>query len=205
MKTTWSPNQTKLQDQTLRRRLTRAGIAFVENAPAQTPMLKIEPVGGPYESILMVTARRGCVIAVWVRIVALVSGLNIANCEIGVRGWDDDQLCLVGRRDRPPFYRNIANLEYCVEDVLNDRFGDEHLMRRGEIFEGVLLFESFKSPPGWFLHGMMAGCELCFEDQFENLHLLPIELWVVRDDRLVGAGKGRPFVTTATNQGRLGR
>ena len=163
------------------KRLREMGVIPSEKKP--TTELHIEQMGGPTESFIDAPPIGGYGIAVWVRIVALRSGIAICDFEITPQGWEDNGIHLVDVRERVPHYIVPGGTEFSKDMVLNDWISAGRRLEKGQVLEGVLIARSFASLPGWCSSGIEAEAELSFIDHFGNHHPLKVDLMVIRNTR----------------------
>jgi hypothetical protein len=183
-------------------RLIAAGVVVGEQKPTEKSMLRIEQTGGPHDSVLWAPAIGGYVIAVWLRIVALKAGISVCDCAIVPRRWQDSGIYLLEPPDRLPFYKDIAGIDYPKNDVLNHQIFAEHVLRWGDVLDGVLVAQSFTPPPDWCSTGMTIESELCFFDQFDNQYPLIVELNVTREAKRVQPANHHPAIFRADGKQR---
>src|ERR1700688_1875563 len=163
------------------KRLVAAGtIPDEEKSVSETPMLTVELIGCPSESVLLAPAIGGYGIAVWVRLVALKSEMGVCGCQVTPLAWDDNTIYLVDEVEDGSFYTTLGELEYPKAEVLNHRISGKCFLRRGRILEGVLLAQSFASPPTLRDGRTPIEVELCFFDQFDNQYPLRVDLMPIR-------------------------
>jgi hypothetical protein len=161
------------------KRLRDSGLEIEqENTPWEAPTLRVDQVGGPNDSVILAAPRGGYVIAAWLRIIPLKSGISICGRQITLRGWDDPELDFV----EAPFWKNVAELEYETDDVLNDRITGRTLGRVKNL-EGVIIAQSCTLLPERYCSGIPVDVELIFVDQFDNCSPLCVQLSVIRDDK----------------------
>ncbi|HWY53225.1 MAG TPA: hypothetical protein VNZ03_02110 [Terriglobales bacterium] len=164
------------------KRLRAVGVIPPEEKPLTgAQWLTVEQTGGPTESFVHTPPVGGYGIAVWVRIVALKSGINVCECQITPGRWDDTGIWLVEMPEGDSDYRVHGGVEYAKDAVLNHRIASKRPLTRGQILEGVVIAMSFASLPGWCHSGISVGAELCFFDQFDNTYPLKVDLRVMRD------------------------
>jgi hypothetical protein len=163
-------------------RLTAVGVI----PPAEKPShgartLIVEPMGGPTDSFVHAPSVGGYGIAIWVRIIALISGINVCDCEVTPQWGEDNGICLVDMPERVPYYTVPGGFEYPLDEVLNHRFFGRRYLKRGQMLQGVVIAQSFGSPPAWCINGISIGVELHLFDQFGNPHPLKVDLRLTRD------------------------
>ena len=164
------------------KRLMAAGVIPHEDKPSSEPqMLTVEQTGGLSGSFVLAPSVGGYVIVVWVRIVALKSGINVCECQITPQRWNDTNIFLVEATEGVPYYKDIGRIEYPKTDVLNHRISSKRSLRRGETLEGAIVAQSFGSLPTWCDNGVSIELELSFIDQFDNFYPLKVDLRVMRD------------------------
>jgi hypothetical protein len=164
------------------KRLMAAGVIPNEDEPSSEPkMLSVQQTGGPSESVVYAPSVGGYVIVVWVRIVALKSGINVCECQLMPQRWNDTKIFLVEATEGVPYYKAIGGIEYPKTDVLNHRISSKRSLRRSETLEGAIVAQSFGSLPTWCDNGVSIELELSFIDQFDNFYPLKVDLRVMRD------------------------
>jgi len=166
------------------KRLMAAGVIPFEDKPSyEAQMLTVVQTGGPLDNLVHAPSVGGCVIAVWVRIVALKSGISVCDCQVTPRKWDDPGIFLVEATEGVPYYKALGGVEYPRTKVLNHLIFSERSLRHGQILDGVVLAQSFTSLPTWCDSGMSVEAELCFFDQFVNTYPLKVDLRVMKDTK----------------------
>jgi hypothetical protein len=174
------------------KRLRAVGIISPEEEPLpEVQMLALEQTGGPAESSVHAPSVGGYGIVVWVRIVALKSGISVCDCQITPQKWSDTNIFLVDATERVPYFKSIAGVEYPRNDVVNHWISGGRYLKRGQILQGVVIAQSFGSLPTWCDNGISVGAELCFVDQFGNLYPLKVDLRVIRDRERIGRPRHR--------------
>jgi hypothetical protein len=166
------------------KRLMAAGVIPHEDKPSsERQMLTVEQTGGPSDSFVHAPSVGGYVIAVWVRIVALKSGISVCDCQITPQRWNGTHIFLGDITEGVPSYKALGGVEYPKTDVLNHWISSERSLKFGQILKGVVVAQSFASLPAWCYSGIRIGAELCFFDQFGNLYPLEVDLMVMRDTK----------------------
>jgi hypothetical protein len=173
------------------KRLMATGVIPHEDKPSSEPqMLTVEQTGGLSESFVHAPSVGGYAIVVWVRIVALESGINVCECQITPQRWNDTNIFLVEATEGVPYYKAIGGIEYPKTDVLNDRISSKRSLRRRETLEGAIVAQSFGSLPTWCDNGVSIELELSFIDQLDNFYPLKVDLRVMRDPKRIGRPRG---------------
>jgi hypothetical protein len=136
-------------------------------------MLEIA-VAPPYENMLFNCQRDGNThYAVWVRLVALQSGLILPNFAITTT-WD--QITPLYRTDWSQIL-TLGGFAFDKREVLNPRIADGlRFRRRGDVVEGYLLASGLAPIPPGYRDGAFVPCQVTFIDQFgsdisEQAHL----------------------------------
>jgi hypothetical protein len=164
------------------KRLIAAGVVPPQEKPSSEPqMLVVEQAGGPLDSFVHASSAGGYGIAVWVRIVALKSGISVCDCYVAPKEWNDTDISLMDATEGVPYYTVPGGVEYPKKDVLNRWISSTRSLKQGRTLEGVVIAQSFASLPAWCQSGISIDVELCFVDQFGNPYPLKVSLMVVRD------------------------
>ena len=183
------------------RALIEAGVAIeVAHASSATvQLLKLEAIAGA-DSFLFAHPSGGIGIAIWLRLVALHSGVRVSSCEIVVP-WNDDGFYLQDVAKAASVYEVTHGPEYPRESVLNHQFGRN--LRSGEILEGVLIARtSGKLPDVYRTRGEAVSVSLGFFDHLDNCYAVEVLLPVICDpapklrSRSAGLFDGKRIVTT---------
>lgn len=127
----------------------------------------------------------GYAVVVWVRIVALRSGVVVSDCRITPRRWDDPGIYLVDVPEGVPYCKVIGGLEYQTTDLLNHRISCERPLAHGQVLTGAIVAQSFASLPAWCNNGMSIEAEVCLVDQYGNAYPLDLELSMIRDTKRI--------------------
>jgi len=163
-----------------------------EKPSPEAQMLTVEQTGGPTESVVHEPPAGGYGIAVWVRIVALKSEINLCDCQVTPKNWDDAGIFLVNAAEGVPYFKTPAGVEYPKTAVLNDWILTTRPLRKRQTLEGVVIAQSFASLPVKCYAGTEDEVELCFIDQFGNRYPLQVDLMVIRDGKINSRPAHRP-------------
>jgi hypothetical protein len=164
------------------KRLMAAGVIPPEENPLrQAPRLTLDRVGGPVDSFVYALPTRGYGIVVWVRIVALKSGIKLSGCQVTPRRWDDADIDVLDAPEALRYYRAIGGAEYPKENVLNNWISSNRCLNLGKVLEGVVIAQSPRSLPAWCVNGISIEADLRLCDQLDNVYPLKVELRVMRD------------------------
>jgi hypothetical protein len=121
----------------------------------------------PSESIVFEGPTRGIYYAVWIRLLALRSGLTLVGWDI-TTSWDD-QIVPESFNSVGPIY-NLGRQEYRRCEVLNQKIESTLSLRRGQIVEGWILANGLRPIPPQFDDHSTAAFEVRFLDQFNYEH-----------------------------------
>jgi hypothetical protein len=121
----------------------------------------------PSESIVFEGPSGGTYYAVWVRLLALRSGLTLVGWEI-TTSWDDE-IVAESFNSAGPIY-NLGRQEYLRCEVLNQKIESNLSLRRGQIAEGWILANGLRPIPPQFDDHSIAPFEVRFFDQFHSEH-----------------------------------
>jgi hypothetical protein len=164
------------------KRLTAVGLLSPEEKPLpEARILSLEQTGNPVDSFVHATPAPGYGIVVWVRIVALKSGVNLSGCQVMPRRWEDNGLRLVDATEGVYSYAAIGGVEYPATTMLNPWISSNRSLRCGKVLEGLVMVRSPRSLPAWCVEGISIEVDLRFFDQFDNVYPLKVELRVMRD------------------------
>ena len=167
------------------KRLRAVGVVPPEEKPSpEAQMLTVEQTGGPTESVVHEPSAGGYGIAVWVRIVALKSEINLCDFQVKPKKWDDTGIFLVNATEGVSYYKTPGGVEYPKKDVLNRWISTSRSLRKRQTLEGVVIAQSFASLPAWCSSGIEVEAELSFIDQFGNRYPLQVDLMVIRDGKI---------------------
>jgi hypothetical protein len=166
------------------KRLIAVGTIPPEEKPsAESQMLTVEQTGGPTDSFVHASPVGGYGIAVWLRFVAVKSGISLCDFQVKPQRWSDTNIFLVDAAEGVLPYRALGGVEYPRTDVLNPWIASDRCLRHGQVLKGVVIAQSFASLPARYQSGISIDMELCFFDQFDNIYPLKVELMVIRDKR----------------------
>ena len=160
------------------RALANAGVAIEleQNHPAQAQLLKVDSPAR--DSFLFAQRRGGMGIAVWLRIVALQSDVQICGWGIDVP-WGDNGFYLQICAEHASSYEAAHGPEYPKAHVLNHRLL-QHLESR-EVLEGVLLLRTSEKLSDFYGNGTVVPVSFSFFDQLDNRYSVEVSLPVILD------------------------
>jgi hypothetical protein len=176
-----SKMETQEYDANVKRLMAAGVIPPIENPLRQTPRLTLDRVGGPVDSFVYGLPTRGYGIVVWVRIVALKSGIKLSGCQVTPQRWDDADIDVLDAPEALRYYRAIGGAEYPKENVLNNWISSNRCLNIGKVLEGVVIAQSHRSLPAWCVNGISIEADLRLCDQLDNVYPLKVELRVMRD------------------------
>jgi len=138
-----------------------------------------------------------------VRIVILKQKRTILQVALTSAEWDMNADLVEERRtgrSKFPRYVFADGSGYEKDQALNHHLGPHSVHARGDLLEGLLLFESFEPAPLRFVRGMYMPLFLSFQDQFDSVCDKKIALRVERS-----AGRTRPVVPMRRRTGLFER
>ncbi|GAC1515283.1 MAG: hypothetical protein NVS1B11_31980 [Terriglobales bacterium] len=160
------------------RALADAGVTIKlnQNHPAQAQLLKVDAPRG--DSFLFAQCNGGMGIAVWLRIVALRSDVQICGWGIDVP-WGENGFYLQICAEHASFYTAAHGPEYSKVQVLNHRL--QRRLNFREILEGVLLLRTSEKLSDFYGNGTAVPVSFSFFDQLDNRYSVAVSLPVILD------------------------
>ena len=160
--------------------LMAAGVAIEidQNLLAESPLLRIQHMGGAGSAGLYARPGGGIGIAIWLRIVALKPDVMIRDTEISVP-WKDDGVYLQEVFEKVSNYKVANGPEYPKASVLNHRLGRRLQLR--QVLEGVLIARSSRRLPDVYRTGMVVPITVCFWDQLDTPYSVEVGVGVILD------------------------
>jgi hypothetical protein len=179
VKTKWNLTKSeKRTDSANAERLKLAGLAIsVEHAASsEAPLLRIEQ--GEYSEIKAGTLG-GMALAICLRVTALTSGITPDVLEITILDCDDAEISLVLPPEKSLSYK-VLGWRIQRDAVLNHQIFYGRPLPCGEIFDGILIAQSFARLPSQFQTGMFVSAKIRIADQSGKVSTSEVRLGVER-------------------------
>jgi hypothetical protein len=183
VRTKWNLTKSEQRtDSTNAKRLRSAGLSIGVEHPAssEAPLLRIEQ--SEYSFVYAGTALGGMALAICLRLVALKSGITLFDdlVEITITGCDDAEIFVVPPPEKMLSYKVLGWLDIERDAVLNHRIFNGRPLPCGEIFDGILIAQSFARLPSQFQTGMPVSAKIRLTDQWGNVFTSEVRLGLER-------------------------